>query len=155
MRKEYRLFFIDEFELTFPYCKMSFCSFTVASSWSPVVTDSLHCFKSYNGAEGEFIRIDSYSYTTDRQVDTVYLYYMRNAPSLQQLQLRLPPKKGKRLPKLYIRRVKLVGGRYEFRIQLDRLQPALLWCAKGDRKATEQRLIERYADNRVFFYTLK
>ena len=78
-----------------------------------------------------------------------------SAPSLQQLQLRVVPKKGKRLPKLYIRRVKLADGRYEFRILLDRLQPALLWCAKRDRKATQQRLVEEYTDKRVFFYSLK
>ena len=77
------------------------------------------------------------------------------APSLQQLQLRVPPQKGKRLPKLYIQRVKLTGGRYEFRIPLDRLVTSEVRCAKGGRKATEQRLVAENTDKRVFFYSLK
>jgi hypothetical protein len=78
------------------------------------------------------------------------------APRLRQIQVP-PVRKSKRLPTLHIRRIKLAGGRLEYRIpiEVDRTSYAQLWCDKRDRKATEQRLIEQNADKRVKFYSLK
>ena len=77
-------------------------------------------------------------------------------PSLRQIQVR-PVKKSKRPETLHIRRIKLAGGRLEYRIptEVDWGSYAQLWCDKTVRKATEQRLIEQNADKRVKFYTLK
>ena len=78
------------------------------------------------------------------------------APSLRQIQV-LPPTKKKRVETLNIRRIKLAGGRLEYRIPIEAAPTsyAQIWCEKAARKATEQRLIEENADKRVKFYTLK
>lgn len=82
--------------------------------------------------------------------------HAHSAPSLSQIQL--PPAKKSKLPQtLHIRRINLGGNRLEYRIpsDVDRYAYALVWCDKADRKATEQRLTERYAEKRVKFYSLK